>query len=98
MIQVGTEGLELFGMVRNADKDTPRLAAQKVLPKVSGDRQRVKECHEAHPEGLTDFQLAALLGGSQTSLGKRRLELGGIDTGRRERAPSGAWAIVWTLP
>ena len=97
MNPVGVEALPLFGLVRNSDMDTPRLAAQKVLPRLSTDRQRVRECHEAH-NGLTDFELAALLGGSQTSLGKRRLELGCVDTGVRRPSPSGSPAVVWRLP
>jgi len=101
LIAMGYSSTDLpldLGMARTSDPDTSHGAALKVLPRLSTDRQRVKECHEQHPEGLTDFRLAALLGGSQTSFGKRRLEIGCVDSGRREKAPSGARAIVWVLP
>ncbi len=39
------------------------------------DRALVLEAHQQHPSGLTDFELAALLGRQQTSVGKRRGEL-----------------------
>ncbi len=85
------------GMTRHSDGDTPRLAAQKVLPRLSTDRARVKECLETFGP-MTDFQLAERLGGQQTSLGKRRLELKCVDTGLRRPSPSGSPAVVWRLP
>ena len=91
------EHLPLFGMVRSSDGETPRAAAISVLPRLSTDRQRVKECHEAH-NGLTDFELAALTGIQPTSCGKRRLELKCVDTGERRKSPSGSSAVVWRLP
>jgi len=94
MIQVGTEGLGLF---RNADMGTPRLAAQKILPRLSTDRQRVKEWLETNGPS-TDFEIAKGLGKQQTSVGKRRLELKCVDTGLRRPAPSGSPAVVWRLP
>lgn len=49
----------------------------------------------------TDFEIAARLGGQQTSLGKRRGELrdAGLveDSGKRRQSPSGSMAIVWQI-
>jgi hypothetical protein len=53
------------------------------------------------PDGLTDFELADIMGRQQTSAGKRRGELRDIglvsDTGYRRPAPSGSMAIVWAI-
>ena len=85
--------------VRNTDPDTSRAAA--AMPGRNTDRDRVLEVHRAAPDGLTDFELAAVMGRQQTSVGKRRGELvsAGLirDSGRRRPAPSGAKAIVWVL-
>lgn len=97
MNPIHTEGTPLFAMVRASDPDTSHLAAATVLPKAGTDRARVRACLLQHPEGLTDFELAEHLHGAQTSLGKRRNELGAVDTGRRRAAPSGCPAIVWRL-
>lgn len=83
------------------DPDTSQEAG-KMVPEVRvTDRQRALLAHQAHPDGLTDFELAELMGRQQTSAGKRRGELAaqGLirDSGRRRPAPSGAKAIVWVL-
>ena len=99
MKPIGWERLPMdFGMARTADPDTSHQAALSVLPRLSGDRQRVRDYLADHPEGLTDFELARGLGGQQTSLGKRRLELKCVDTGLRRPSPSGSPAVVWRLP
>jgi hypothetical protein len=97
-----TPQLSLFPPnVRDADPDTSRAAA---LMSPSGrltDRARALEWHRRHPDGLTDFELADLMGRQQTSAGKRRGELMALglirDSGRRRAAPSGAKAIVWQI-
>ena len=91
---VHLEGLAMF---RQSDPETSQQAAEFVLPHAETDRARVRACLYDHPLGLTDFELADLLGGLQTSLGKRRKELGAVDTGLRRPSPSGCAAIVWSL-
>ena len=53
----------------------------------------------AGPDGLTDFELAAMSGKAQTSIGVRRKELcrmGLVEgTTRTRPAPSGSPAAVW---
>jgi hypothetical protein len=61
----------------------------------------VLEVHRSHVDGLTDFELAALMSRQQTSVGKRRGELRDLglieDSNTARPAPSGALAIVWRL-
>ena len=55
--------------------------------------------HVQRPDGLTDFELADLIGSQQTSAGKRRGELAHagliVATTERRPSPSGSPAIVW---
>lgn len=76
-----------------AAQDAYRIAARtKTLALVT---------HAAHPDGLTDFELAALTNVSQPSIGKRRLDLqrdGYIEeTDQTRPAPSGSRATVWRI-
>lgn len=95
------EGLPLFDVVlaRKSDPETSHKAAR--LENLSRDRAMVLRAHEQHPDGLSDFELAALLGRQQTSVGKRRCELRDmgliVDSGKKRPAPSGSPAIVWRL-
>ena len=87
--------------VRASDPDTSRAAALR-SPSVRGhDRKVVLAAFFSYPEGLTDFELAEIVGRQQTSAGKRRGELrdeGFIeDSGLRRYAPSGSKAIVWKI-
>lgn len=86
---------------RRTDPDTSRTAAERARPRRDTDRLAVLRVHQANPSGLTDFELAALLGRQQTSVGKRRGELrdAGLicDSGERRPAPSGSPAVVWAL-
>lgn len=90
---------DLFSMFRRTDPGTSELAAEDALEHASTHRLRVLEEHRRHPDGLTDFELAAILGLQQTSAGKRRGELrdaGLIEDSKTCRpAPSGSLAIVW---
>lgn len=83
---------------RTNDLDTSKSAGN--IERAT-DRRRALALHQAHPGGLTDFELAELMGRQQTSAGKRRGELRDIglvvDSGRRRLAPSGASAIVWQI-
>lgn len=90
---------DLWSMARSTDPDTSWAAAADALVNADTDRARVLEMHRAHPEGLTDFELAELMGRQQTSVGKRRGELrdkGLIEhAGFKRAAPSGSMSIVW---
>jgi hypothetical protein len=83
---------------RRTDPDTSQEAANKVRSrKVYADVLRV--LRDFGP--ATDFEIAARLGGQQTSIGKRRGELrdAGLvaDSGERRPSPSGSNAIVWKI-
>jgi hypothetical protein len=86
---------------RPTDPETSHSAAN-LYPRLRGaDRRRVLLVHERHPQGLTDFELAAIVGRQQTSAGKRRGELRDMglieDSGFRRAAPSMSPAIVWRI-
>lgn len=86
-------------VARATDPSTAWAAADMVEPKAGTNRALALRILREHPGGLTDFELAALTGLQQTSIGKRRGELrdGGFvrATNRTRSAPSGAQAIVW---
>lgn len=90
---------DLWSMARSTDPDTSWAAAADALVNADTDRARVLEMHRAHPEGLTDFELAELMGRQQTSVGKRRGELrdqGLVEyAGIKRPAPSGSMSRVW---
>lgn len=85
---------------RNTDPHTSRTAAP-TSDRARADQALVLATHEMHRGGLTDFELADLLGRQQTSVGKRRGELRDLglieDAGKTRPAPSGASAIVWRI-
>jgi len=99
---VTDDQLDLFGppLARNTDPATSHMAARFAEPRAGTHRYLCLRLLRDHPEGLTDFDLAALTGLQQNSIGKRRTELRDAgfveDSGRRRPAPSGALAIVWT--
>ena len=78
--------------------NTSHRAALFAAPKAETHRVALRVL-KAHPDGLTDFDLARLTGIPQTSIGVRRKELvrmGLVEaTDKRRPAPSGAKAIVW---
>jgi hypothetical protein len=83
---------------RASDPETSRQAA--ALDRVTL-RARVYSVLERCPEGLTDWELVAILGMDdldKPSCGKRRQECGCIDTGRRRPSPKGVACVVWALP
>jgi len=93
---------DLFGWgARHTDPDTSHEAAKAWPKERARDRRAVLLLHAKRPNGLTDFELAEIMGRQQTSVGKRRGELrdaGFIyDTGFRRPAPSGSPAIVWAI-
>jgi hypothetical protein len=86
---------------RASDPETSHQAARDNPLHKAADRRRVLLIHAQHPAGLTDFELAELCAGQQTSLGKRRGELRDagliVNAGIRRPAPSGSLAIVWKI-
>lgn len=86
---------------RNSDPETSHRAAARDPDRKMRDRTAVLRAHYEHPDGLTDFELAEIVGRQQTSAGKRRGELrdmGLIEaTELRRPAPSGSPAIVWRI-
>lgn len=64
-------------------------------------RVRVEQVLRANPQGLTDHEITDILGlpeRRKPSCGKRRQEVGAVDTGLRRRSPDGLSVIVWALP
>lgn len=89
---------------RNARRTDPRTssqAAQDAFKHAVRHREIALAAHYEHPDGLTDFELAELVGISQPSIGKRRLELervGFIEfAGITRPAPSGSSARVYRI-
>ena len=84
--------------VRSNDPDTCVEPSQ---PRMSNGRLKALAAHYLHPDGLTDFELAAITDTAQTSIGVRRAELvkAGLVIGTTERrpSPSGSLAIVWRI-
>lgn len=94
---MGTQ-LALDFTARTNDPETSHAAGTET-PTRATDRQRALDILQAHPDGLTDFELADLMQRQQTSAGKRRHELlcaGLVEwAGTQRPAPSGAAARVW---
>lgn len=86
---------------RLTDPSTSHEAAVDASKRSPRHRVLAARTLAAHPEGLTDFQLAEKTGLQQTSIGKRRGELmaAGLveDAGTKRSAPSGSMATVWRL-
>jgi hypothetical protein len=97
--------LDIFNIsepaARNSDPWTSHAAAEAFPSGRKTDRLRVLLTHAANPAGLTDFELASLVGRQQTSAGKRRGELMAqgyiLPTEGHRPAPSGSAAIVWRI-
>lgn len=87
--------------VRSTDPDTSHDAAYGHAASRRRDLVLVLETHAKHPEGLTDYDLAGILGRQQNSVGKRRGELRDsgyiIATAERREAPSKDKCIVWRI-
>lgn len=85
---------DVTGMHRATDPDTSQAAAVIAISHAQTDRERVLELLASeHPAGLTDFQLAAITGRKQTSIGKRRGELVDLGLAERARDANGCWAL-----
>lgn len=83
---------------RTTDPETSHQAA---APDRTTDRACALTILRAHPDGLTDHELAAEMGRIQTSAGKRRCELmrdGLVEwAGFTRLSPSGSPARVWRV-
>ena len=79
--------------VRRTDPDTSRSAARGIS---DAQRERVRQYLLSVPDA-TDYEIAMSLGILRTSAGKRRKELGAVDTGSRRKTDTGVGAIVWRL-
>lgn len=89
-------------VARRSDPETSHQAAASVAPRAKRDRDRVYEALKAAGEdGLSDFELGAIVSLKQTSAGKRRGELrdAGLVVATEMRRPSdtGSPAIVWRV-
>ena len=86
---------------RITDAVTSHQAADRNLLLRRHDRVECLLAHYHNPRGLTDFELADIVGRQQTSAGKRRGELRDagliVETDERRAAPSGSPAIVWRI-
>lgn len=84
--------------VRVSDPDT---CVEPSEPRMSKGRAKVLAAHFGHPDGLTDFEAADLVGSQQTSAGVRRKELERagliVATNTRRPSPSGKPVIVWRI-
>lgn len=69
--------------------------------RMSKGRMAALAGHVQRPDGLTDFELADLIGSQQTSAGVRRKELERaglvVATTNRRPSPSGKPVIVWRI-
>lgn len=87
--------------VRSDARDTSRLAALRVKPRLDSLRWRVLQAIEGADQGKTDEELATELEMRLNTLRPRRWELviGGWiqDSGRERKTSSGSFATVWTL-
>lgn len=104
-----SDQLDLFArplrsMSRRSDPATSHGAAVVALHGAPNLRLRCLQALQATEQGLTDFELAAVVGRQQTSVGKRRLELqragfvgplmcGGVQV--RRPSPTNTPALVW---
>lgn len=79
----------------------PDTCVEPSQQRMSKGRLKALACHYLHPDGLTDFELAARTDTAQTSIGKRRgeLEKAGliVATTTRRPSPSGAQATVYRI-
>jgi hypothetical protein len=86
---------------RFTDPDTSVHAATVAAVNAGTNRALALRVHAAHPDGLTDFELAEITGVQQTSCGKRRGELVRMGmvarTDQRRPSPSGTPAVVWQI-
>lgn len=86
-------------LARATDPGTSHGAAAQTKARAPRHRELALKVLREHPEGLSDFELAAITRVPQTSIGKRRLELQRMGlvaaTDERRPSPTGTPAMVW---
>lgn len=86
---------------RATDPETSRQAARRAARGMSAGQLAALRALAAHPDGLTDFELAAITGRQQTSIGCRRKDVcrAGLaeSTGNTRPSPTGSPATVWRI-
>jgi hypothetical protein len=86
---------------RRMDHETSIAAAERVHGHLARHRYLALRAHFENPGGLNDFELAAITGIPQTSIGKRRLELMRDElieeTGLTRPSPTGSASKVWRI-
>lgn len=98
----GLAGTRFTPAARLTDPETSQIAARLDVGGRANDRTRVLELlGRVYPDGLTDYELAALTGKQQNSIGKRRSELtaaGLVEfAGFHRPSPTGSPCRVWKL-
>lgn len=82
-------------------RDSERISAALAAPRTGSLRREVIRLLSMAPDGLTDDEGGALLGGDRLTFGRRRSELAtaGLvkDSGQTRTTPYGRQAIVWVL-
>lgn len=86
---------------RTTDPATSHLAGQHRPTRITDRDRALAALQKAGDHGATDHELADRIGRSQTSAGKRRLELQRLglveDSGRTRPSPWGSPCIVWRI-
>jgi hypothetical protein len=99
--RVEAQGEPRQGQMHTVSHDTEIAAAQAIKPRTGDQRKTVLALLTAHPDGLTDDEGGAFMGGDRLTFGRRRSELYRdgfvIDSGDRRPTPYGRTAIVWQL-
>ena len=94
-------GTDLFDIPLASRKKDPATSREAASINHHAARVAALLAHADNPDGLTDFELASIIGRQQTSAGKRRGELrdnGLIEgTSIRRPSPSGVAATVWRI-
>lgn len=79
-------------------KQTRREAEEAIQPSAANLREKVLDCIRAHPQGITDEQIATLTSLNPNTARPRRLELekaGRIVASGTSKTRSGRKAVTW---
>ena len=87
-------------LTRASDPSTSYESAARVIPKLRELQRIVYEMHQAHPGGLTDFDLEERCGSHGSTYRTRRAELtemGLLRDSGRKKLQNGRNRVVWQL-
>ena len=87
-------------LTRASDPQTSYESAARVVPKLRELQRIVFETHQAHPGGLTDFDLENICGSHGSTYRTRRAELtemGLLRDSGRKKLQNGRNRVVWQL-